>query len=215
MNIVDIDVPTGANIEDAICFMCADARRMGLTLRANLNKVIVQVNDKSNPELIIRDFWRSDSRGTSRFVVGPEAAEVLSKEELALDQFYKDLLDARRQAFFAEMAWEDAERQTALQAALEKAPAFTFSSPEAQARFEAALARIDPNDGYSMRPFTYALEVGRLVQAKPGRPSLETLKAAMDLADDGLSGAMANAALGILRDCWVHGALAGKLLRRS
>lgn len=207
--IIEIEAPVGEWVDRTIRMLVTEARHYtAVTIQTVLNGVTVRMDAQSDPELLIRDWRRSMDRGAARFIVGPRALEVLPAEEVILDNYFDQKRREAQQAFRDKCAREDALRKEALQAVLEDAPAFAFVNPEVRAKFEAAQrATTSP---YDERPFSYALEVGRLVQGDPRGPTAEALQDAMGLANDGLSGALFGRARRLLRDCWAHGHLVGK-----
>jgi len=205
--VIEIETPGGASIDHTIRMLVVEARHYtAVTLKTVLNGVTVLMDAQSDPELLIRDWERSMDRGSDKFVVGPRALEVLPLAELALDAHFARKRMAAQQDRWDERNRKEAKRQNTLRHLLEGAPEFAFVSAEAQAKFEAARA-LNAGDAYSARPFSYALEVGRLVQNDPLGPTVLALKVALKLADDGLSGYLDSVARRLLLDFWAHGHL--------
>lgn len=149
--------------------------------------------------------------------VGLVATHDATAEDLR--RHYAEEVQRRQEAWLASEECKAQEEKAREAAALAKAtyaaaiadceargvPAPTWLDDE---RYEAWKVK-NSGDGYSLGCFTYAETWARLMEARilAGQTVAECASPTSHIADvEGITGAMHGFAVGILKECWVHGA---------
>jgi hypothetical protein len=200
----------GSRINGAIALAIDEARKHSDTVEFEFNGVTVQVAGDSNPELILRDWWRGMLRPSNTFTVEPYPPVELSAEQLAEDKRLTDERDERQRVRQAEYDKSQAIKTATLQGALASAP------PLALRDVGKWQSWVDANsDGYGAACVRYAEKWGRLMQARmpQGLESAQITRWLVDNAeecssvadDEGITGFMYGAAVSMLAGAWEHG----------
>jgi len=172
--------------------------------------VTVQVAADSDPELILRDWWRGMLRPSGTFTVTPYPWLVLSADAVAEDARLKAEQEERSRKASEEYAKREAAKTAALNEALAAAQPLALKD---ESRWQEYVTT-NTDGGYGEACVRYAEKWGRLMQERmahaPDVAPADWIAANADdcshVADDeGITGFMYGAAVTMLSHCWIYG----------